>query len=170
MSTYTNPAIDAALEYFHAYYNPAEATEDHENLFPYFIADVLHAGFKLTGLDPDVLTARALHVMAGDIESLDDAPAKVPVLVYAFHTFESGGGFSWLPDTPDNRDLLLSALRFDLAHKNYDSGTLVSMHVPEYGDDRQAVTDLFEWQLQDAIEVGRIGHIIERFSHEPVDQ
>lgn len=91
---------------------------------------------------------------------------KQRVIVYAFHTFESGGGFDWAPDTRGNRIALMDTLLTDKKHGNYDSGTLVSLSIAEYNGDLEAVTDFFEGELQDAIEVGAVGHILGRFELE----
>jgi hypothetical protein len=95
-------------------------------------------------------------------------PPKVPVLVYAYHTFESGGGFDWAPFTDENLRILTETLATDRDHGNYDSGTLVSLSIARNGQSIEEVTEFFEWQLQDAIEVGTVGHIIARFNFEPV--
>ncbi len=84
---------------------------------------------------------------------------KMPIVVYAFHA-EGYGGFDWAPDTVENRGILKGALIHDLTHLNYTTGTLVSLSVKI---DPAEITDLLEGELQDAIEVGSIGHIIARY-------
>jgi hypothetical protein len=87
-------------------------------------------------------------------------PTKIPVVVYAFHA-EGYGGFTWAPDTEDNRVALRDELILDLTCRSYETGTLVSLSVPDLAP--SMVTDLLEGELQDAIEVGSVGHIITRF-------
>lgn len=96
------------------------------------------------------------------IQLTESTPAKVPIIVYAFHTTDEGGGFGWAPDTGNNRTILRSALIHDLTHRNYETGTLVSLSVAPYTDVEQ-VTTLLEGEWQDAIEVASVGHVITRF-------
>lgn len=93
--------------------------------------------------------------------------SKVPILIYAFHA-EGYGGFDWAPDTHENRTLLAQAMSRDVAFANYTTGTLVTLFLAPHGD-RDTVTDFIEGELQDAIEVGAVGHIIGRFNLSPID-
>jgi hypothetical protein len=88
---------------------------------------------------------------------------KIPILVYAFHAIDCCGGFDWAPDTPENRGIFREALANDLIGQNYNTGTLVALSVLDH-DDRRAITECIEGELQDAIEVGTVGRIIARFS------
>ena len=90
---------------------------------------------------------------------------KIPIIVYAFHTPDSCGGFYWHSDTPENRlqmrDYLLNA---DFVNKNYSTGVLVALSIvgpPE------KITETIEGELQDAIEVGLVGRILARY-YQPV--
>lgn len=94
---------------------------------------------------------------------------KRPILVYAFHTTDSGGGFNWAPHTDENYEALRNALEFDRDARNYETGTLVSLSVASTLEDLDEVTMFFEWALADAIEVGTVGHIIARYSLSPID-
>jgi hypothetical protein len=99
---------------------------------------------------------------------------KTEILIHAWHVWESSGGFDWAPNTGEYGDSDVEALT--LAHEESisiygaTSSALVTLKVAGYANTdeaRQSITDLLEGELQDAIEVGRIGHIISRFNNEP---
>ena len=89
----------------------------------------------------------------------------MPVLVYAYHA-EGYGGFDWCPDTAENRAVLRDALILDLSHANYQTGTLVTLTIKEPAENREHITEFLEGEWQDAIETGRVGHILARYSLE----
>jgi hypothetical protein len=92
--------------------------------------------------------------------------STMPILIYAFHTTDEGGGFDWCPDTPDNREVLRQHLVYDLTHRNYQTGTLVTLTLKQVPEDWSPITPFLEGEWQDAVEVGAVGHIIARFSQE----
>jgi hypothetical protein len=102
---------------------------------------------------------------------------KTEIMIHAWHVWESSGGFDWAPTTGPYAAADIEALTnaHDEAISIYGatSSTLCTLKVAGYGNGnvfaRQRITDLLEGQLQDAIEVGRIGHIISRFNNEPED-
>lgn len=92
--------------------------------------------------------------------------AKVPLIVYAFHTTDESGGFLWAPDNEQARASFIELIDFDEHSRNYETGTLVSLSVRPY-ESLEECTSIFEGELQDAIEVGAVGHIIKRYTLEP---
>jgi hypothetical protein len=101
---------------------------------------------------------------------------KTEIMIHAWHVWESSGGFDWAPTTGEYAAADIEALTnaHDEAISIYGatSSTLCTLKVAGYSpneQDRQSITDFLEGQLQDAIEVGRIGHIISRFNNEPED-
>lgn len=92
---------------------------------------------------------------------------KIPIVIYAFHLTDSCGGFMWAVDTPEHRTLYRLQMQRDRRAKDYDSGTVAVLSVPDYGFDIEQVSRLLEGELQDALEVGSIGHIVARFNDEP---
>jgi hypothetical protein len=96
---------------------------------------------------------------------------KTEIIVHAWHVWESSGGFDWAV-TSNARDveILTNAHENAAAVYGATSSTLCTLKVTGYRDSetaRQNITDFLEWGIQDAIEVGRLGHIISRFNNEP---
>jgi hypothetical protein len=100
------------------------------------------------------------------MEGGDAMSAKVPIIIYAFHTTDSGGGYDWGFDTPENRALLRGHLVTDLTHQNYETGVLASVTLNNVPENWERVAEFIEWELSDSVETGRVGHIIARYRTE----
>lgn len=94
---------------------------------------------------------------------------KTPIVVYAWHVFESSGGFLWDVATPESIAALAVEFERDRLVNGITSATLLTLSVAGYGTDlnsRLSITEYFEGQLQDAFEVGWVGHILARHNSE----
>jgi hypothetical protein len=94
---------------------------------------------------------------------------KQTILVYAYHSTDCCAGFDWAPDTQGNRIDLMRTLREDEENLHCDSASLVTIRVPKC-DNSEWITGLIDGELQDAIEVGSVGHILARFHREACDE
>ena len=95
---------------------------------------------------------------------------KSPVVVYAFHTEDSSGGFFWAPDVPENRAALLSEWEKDRDFGDTTSGTVALFQLkPWLTDEAGTVAQFIEWELQDSLEMGYVGKILARYNREGED-
>lgn len=90
---------------------------------------------------------------------------KQKIVVYAFHLYESSGGFFWMPFSDANVKTLLEEMEKDRSQGGATSGAVAVLSVLACSPDE--VTKLLEGELQDALEVGALGQIIKRYSDEP---
>jgi len=102
-------------------------------------------------------------------------PPKTEILIHAWHVWESSGGFEWAPTTSTADVEALTNAHEDAASiYGATSSTLATLKVAGYSATdwkiRQNITEFLEGGIQDALEVGRIGHIISRFNNEPLEE
>jgi hypothetical protein len=98
---------------------------------------------------------------------------KTEIIIHAWHVWESSGGFEWAPTTSfEDVEALTNAHHEAVSIFGATSSTLCTLKVAGYSATdqaaRQSITDFIDGELQDAIEIGVVGHILGKFSVEPV--
>lgn len=96
---------------------------------------------------------------------------KTEIIVHAWHVWESSGGFEWAPTTSATDVEALTNAHEDAASIfGATSSTLLTLKVAGYSstdlDARLCITEYLDGELQDAMEMGQVGHIISRFNNE----